>query len=468
MKMLLGAMLLTLSVGVAAGEADPRREVEGLIARAARGGKQITIHFSFLGAKARGRITGVTDDGVKVDASGYETPLKWNDFEDTQLAAAGMKSAESGEDYLVMARYYAAIGDTEKADAAAAKAVETDAGMKEKVDEFLNTLHPPEEKKPVLIIRESKPKEQQMPVRKNHEGRPLPPTPKLSEPILFDTPQADAVLSTMQIFPTDNPWNMDISKNPVHPNSDNIIASIGRDRYVHCNEDMAFVLVPGDQKRVNITFDYSGESDKGPYPVPENAPVEGLADQHTGTGDRHVIVVDVWNMMLYEMFHSFKQADGWRAGSGAVFDLKNNKTRPRGWTSSDAAGLPIFPAIVRYDECERGMVEHAIRVTCRRTRKEYLYPATHYAAESKDPNLPAMGQRIRLKADVDISGFPKHARAVVLAMKKYGMFVADNGSDWYISTAPDKRIKDRRTLHRLKGSDFEVVVTYDQSGKPQY
>ncbi|MGD0092470.1 MAG: hypothetical protein ABSE73_21350, partial [Planctomycetota bacterium] len=259
-----------------------------------------------------------------------------------------------------------------------------------------------------------------------------------------------------------------ISKHAVHPNSANIIGSIGADRHVHCDRDMGFVLVPPNQPKVDVKLtSYSGESDKGPYPMPDNAPIEGWplcggtldSLQRNGEGDRHVIVVDPWNLMLYEFYTGRKTDSGWEASGEATFNLASSRTRPNGWTSSDAAGLPIFPSVARYDECERGMVEHALRVTVRHTRRAYVWPATHFASRNPSPDLPAMGQRLRLKADVDISKMSKHAQAIAKALKKYGMFVADNGTDWLISVAPDKRITGLEALKTLKGSDFEVIET---------
>ena len=234
-----------------------------------------------------------------------------------------------------------------------------------------------------------------------------------------------------QVFPADNPWNTDISSYPVHPNSANFIASIGADTGLH--EDFGTVW--------------------------QGAPIEGGPDSE---GDRHILMVDVDNAMLYELFHCFKTEDGWRAGSGAIFDLTSNDLRPLGWTSADAAGLPIFPGLVRYDEVvQKGEVNHALRFTCRRTQRGYILPATHFASRSSDPNLPPMGLRLRLKADYDISSFPAEAQVILTALKKYGLILADNGGDWFISGAPDMRwnTDNLRAIRRVKGSDFEVVDT---------
>lgn len=303
--------------------------------------------------------------------------------------------------------------------------------------------------------------------------------PPIKRPVMFNTPEADRILSALQVFPPDNPWNQDISKLPVLRNSDAMIAMIGKDKRLDFNLDMGFVIVPPDQPRVpvNITL-YPKESDPGPYPVPGNMPIEnwplqrnedqgalqhakGTLDaiQRNGTGDRHGIVLDPVNGLLYEFYQARKTDKGWEAAQASIFDLKSNQMRPERWTSSDAAGLPVFPATVRYDECARGLVTHAMRFTVKRTRRAYVYPARHWASTLTDENLPRMGERFRLRQDFDITGFPPHAQAILKGLKKYGMFVADNGGDWRMSIAPDRRLKGLETLTRLKGSDFEVVNT---------
>ena len=295
--------------------------------------------------------------------------------------------------------------------------------------------------------------------------------PRIDKPILFDTPEADAIVSALEVFPPDNPWNLVIEDWPLHPNSKNIIESIGANKKLRYNTDMGYVLVPPDQKKVDVKLgSASAESDKGPYPVPDNTPIEGYPINYKGLTldevqrkdegdiDRHALVVDPTNRMLYEFYQMRKTDKGWIASGAAIFDLKSNKLRPDGWTSADAAGLPIFPATVRYDEIKRGMVEHAMRMGVRKTRRAYVYPATHYASRDTDENLPRMGERLRLKKDFDISGFSPAAQAILKGLKKYGVFVADNGLDWTISVAPDSRIP---LLHeefsRIKGSAFEVV-----------
>ena len=290
--------------------------------------------------------------------------------------------------------------------------------------------------------------------------------PKITRPVMFNTPEADRILAALQVFPADNPWNEDISNRPVHANSKNLIASVGNEKILAYNLDMAFILVPPNQKRVQVKIhDYPDESDPGPFPVPDNAPIEGwplsgeslAAIQREGGGDRHMLVVDPINRTVFEFYTGRKTAVGWIAAQASIFDLKSNKLRPDGWTSSDAAGLPIFPSIVRFDEVERGMVEHAIRFTIRNSRRAYVYPATHFASNKTSDNLPRMGERFRLRADFDISRFSPHPQAILKGLKKYGMLVADNGGDWRISVAPDSRIKDLDELRRVKGKDFEVI-----------
>lgn len=233
------------------------------------------------------------------------------------------------------------------------------------------------------------------------------------------------------------------------------------------NLDMAFILVPAKQPLVPITIrSYPDESDPGPFPIAADSPIENwpldkrlldTAQVAKEDGDRHVIVVSRETQKLYELYQGRKTGAGWECACAAVFDLASNKLRPDGWTSSDAAGLPIFPAIIRFDEVASGMVNHAMRLTVRNTRRGYVYPATHFASPKSDPNLPRMGERFRLRADLDIRSFSPHIQAILKGLKKYGMFVADNGGDWRLSVAPDSRIKGLDELRRLKGADFEVI-----------
>lgn len=303
-----------------------------------------------------------------------------------------------------------------------------------------------------------------------------PRLPVLKQPVMFNTPEADALMSRIQLFPADSAWHEDISALPVHADSTAMIARIGADKRLAWNLDMAFVIVPGDQPRVPVKLvDYADESDPGPYPVPDNAPIEGWPldggtldnIQRVGDGDRHLIVLDPYHGQLWEFYQGRRTAAGWQAACVALFDLTSNRLRPAGWTSSDAAGLPILPAVVRYDECARGVIDHALRFTIKVSRKEYIYPATHHAGSTSERTAPAMGQRFRLKATVKTDSFPPHARAIATALKRHGMFVADNGGDWRISVAPDARITGLDALRGIKGSDFEVVQTTGEHEGPR-
>jgi hypothetical protein len=310
--------------------------------------------------------------------------------------------------------------------------------------------------------------------RINHEGRELAILPLIPQAVLFNSEAADRILAAMQVLPIDSPWNRDVRRAPIERNSAQIIDAIGALQPLKFNRDMGFVIVPVDQKRVPVSVGlYARESDPGPFPIPDNAPIEGwpmvgkgLAGlQETGEGDRHVIVVDPGNHRLYEFGEVYKKNGVWSAAVAAVFDLDTNRSRPRFWTSADAAGLPIFPAVIRFDEVERGMVEHAMRFTVQKTRRAFVPPATHYASSSLDENLPAMGQRFRLKSDVDLTGLSPHALAVAKGLQKYGMLVADNGGNWRLSVAPDERIKGLEGLSKFKGKDFEVVSSVSSSSQ---
>jgi hypothetical protein len=278
-----------------------------------------------------------------------------------------------------------------------------------------------------------------------------------------------ASLHGKQLFPPDNPWNQDISSAPLDPNSANLISNMGPNDVLHPDfgtvwkgapNGIPYIVVAGSQPPVPINFTaWGAESDPGPYPIPRNAPVEGGPNSDN---DRHVIVIDRDHWKLYEMFYAHPVSDGasWNAKSGAVFDLNSNALRPEGWTSADAAGLPIFPGLVRYDEVfEQREIRHALRFTVQRSRRAYVFPARHYASGNTDPNLPPMGLRVRLKASVDISKFSPAIQVILRALKKYGMFVADNGGGWFLSGAPDRRWSDDELgmLKTIHGRDFEVV-----------
>ncbi len=272
-------------------------------------------------------------------------------------------------------------------------------------------------------------------------------------------------IGDLQVFPEDNPWNTDISDEPVDPLSDAIIARIGPDVNLHpdfgtvwegASIGIPYTVVDGDQPKVPVTFDYADESDPGPYPIPPDAPIEGGSD-------RHVIVIDRDNLLLYEMFDAHKTGyNSWHAGSGAIFDLTSNDLRPDYWTSADAAGLPIFAGLVRYEEVDSGEIDHALRCTIANSavRHAFIHPATHSANPGNtDQDQVPMGARFRLKADFDVSGFTPRVQVILTALKTYGMFVADNGSSWFISGAPDPRWDDEELgqLKTLHGRDFELV-----------
>jgi hypothetical protein len=265
------------------------------------------------------------------------------------------------------------------------------------------------------------------------------------------------------VFPASNAWNRDVSRLPVSPRSAQYIASIdaGSNHFLHADfgghgtYGIPFVVVPRTQRRVPVRFDaYGDESDPGPYPIPLNAPVEGGSD-------RHVLAVQRGTCRLYELYDGRRSGAGWVAGSGAVWNLRSNRLRPRGWTSADAAGLPIFPGLARYDEVRHGAIRHALRFTVQQTQRGYVLPATHVASNSTDPRLPPMGLRLRLKASYDLSGFHGEARVILAALKRYGMIVADNGTSWYLTGASDRRWNDTDLdqLKRVPGTAFEAVDT---------
>lgn len=287
-----------------------------------------------------------------------------------------------------------------------------------------------------------------------------------SKPATLKPPDlgSNASLNGNKLLPADNPWNADISREPMDDHSDKLVASIGVGKPLHpdfgTKYGIPYVVVKGAQAKVGVEFQYKDESDAGPYPVPPEAPIEGGADAPSGS-DRHVLVLDRDHWKLYELYSSFPLEGGkrWKAGSGAIFNLKSNKLRPEGWTSADAAGLPILPGLVRYDEVAAGEITHAVRFTCLKSSRAYVHPATHFASRSNSPDLPPMGMRVRLKADYDITKFPPQAQVILKGLKKFGMILADNGSDWFVSGAPSPKWNDDalNTLKQVRGRDFEVV-----------
>lgn len=298
----------------------------------------------------------------------------------------------------------------------------------------------------------------------------LPEHTPLADPPAVMTRGADRVsppggpsLGGCPMFPRDNPWNQRVDTLPVRADSAAIISRIqglGGQRLhpdfgANPSYGIPFVVVPGDQPLVPITYvAYGDESDPGPFPVPLDAPVEA-------GNDRHVLVLRRGTCELFELYRAFRAGPGWQADSGARFDLRSNALRPLGWTSADAAGLPILPGLVRYDEVASGRIEHALRVTFPRTQRGYILPATHFASSDTDPTLPPMGLRLRLRSDYDLSGVTGHALVIARALQRYGLLVADNGSSWYISGATDPRWDDvdLGQLKRIPGWAFEVVDT---------
>lgn len=281
------------------------------------------------------------------------------------------------------------------------------------------------------------------------------------------TGRLNGPLGGCPVFPPDNPWNTDVSQYPVHPNSANYVANIlanGPD-FLHADfggggaYGIPYVTVKGTKPLVPVKFTaYGDESDPGPYRTPLGAPIEGGP---ASDGDRHVLSIDRDHCILYELFYAFAKRDHWNAASGARWDLRSNALRPPTWTSADAAGLPIFPGLVRYDEVAAGEIRHALRFTVNATQRGYVLPARHWASSSTDPNRPPMGLRLRLKTSYDVSGFTGQSRVVLEALKRYGMIVADNGSNWFITGAADARFSDS-DLNQLKtvpGAAFEVVDT---------
>jgi len=282
--------------------------------------------------------------------------------------------------------------------------------------------------------------------------------------MVVDTSTASGgpMIGSCPVFPANNEWNRNIAADPVDPNSANYLASMNAgSTFLHPDFGTSFgipwITVPGSQPKVPMSFDFADESDPGPYPFPPNAPIEGGS---ASTGDRHVLVVDRDNCKLYETWDSHFVNPGWHCGSGALFDLRSNALRPDGWTSADAAGLPILPGLARRDEAVVARaINHALRFTVRRTQRAYVHPATHFASSSTDPNLPPMGLRVRLKASFDTTPFNATARTILAGLKAYGMFLADNGSDWFITGESNTQWSDTELnqLKQVPASAFEVV-----------
>jgi len=295
----------------------------------------------------------------------------------------------------------------------------------------------------------------------------LGPYPDLGTCPVFPAPPASLSPTTASL-PNQAAWNQDISRAPVARNSTAVIAYINANGGDHLHPDFGspraygfpYAVVGAKQRKLPVRYTaYGSESDRGPFPVPTGAPVEGGQGSE---GDRHVLVVDRSRCVLYELYRAFFSRSGgahWNADSGVSWDLRSSELRPDSWTSADAAGLPIFPGLVRYDEVAAGRIEHAIRVTFESTRDAWVHPASHCAGDTASPNAPAMGTRLRLKAGYGLSGFSGGAKAIAEALKRYGMIVADNGSNWFFSGSSDRRWDDENLnqLKRIPGSAFEVV-----------
>lgn len=330
--------------------------------------------------------------------------------------------------------------------------------------------------------------------RINHAGRILGPLPVVTSATLFNTPEADDIVSRMQILPVDNAWNEDVSRRPLLANSAAVVSQIVADlqstrRTVRAFYEMNFVLVPANQPLVPITFDlYGDESDPSPYPIPSQLPIETWPhdtpsnytlydwqrDIYQDGGDRHAIIVqpssgNVWETWQTQLVVANGQTN-WHSANGARFNLNTNGLRPAGWTSADAAGLSMFAGLVRYDECQRGVIEHALRVVVARSRQSYLYPATHYASSDTSPNRPAMDQRLRLSSSFVIPpAWSTEEKAVLNALKKYGALVADNGGFFSLSVAPDHRWSSSAFSHlsSVSVTNFEVIQGTGPSEGPR-
>jgi hypothetical protein len=265
------------------------------------------------------------------------------------------------------------------------------------------------------------------------------------------------------ILPATNVWNRRVDTLPVRSDSATLMSRMGLTRYLHpdfgtyAGYGIPINTVTSATPRSAVAFTWPAESDAGPYPIPATPKIEGAG----AAGDRHILMIDTSACRLWELFAAQKTTSGWRAGSGAIYDLRSNALRPDGWTSADAAGLPIYPGLARYDEVAAGLIAHALRFTVPETRKAHIYPARHDASSLTGTSYPPMGLRLRLKANVDISGFGAQSRVILVALKRYGMILADNGSAYYVSGAPDPRWDDDdlHDLHAIKGSMFEVVNT---------
>jgi hypothetical protein len=492
-----------LTVAHASDESEAMPALKKLIIEGSTSGTKPNVYINFLGKPARVQIVAADDNGVSAMSDGSVLPVGWKEISAEQLGGLASEFAKSGPDFMNICRYYVQNKLNERAEKAALSALEHDKSLTSEVGAVLGKAEPkaPLAKTPApaappaaagdAASSSSVPAAPSTPGAPGETEKPKsnlagltgfgsspsssgPRLPDIKTTIMFDTPEADIVMAALQIFPKSNAWNEDISKNAVLPESDKLVAHIGADKHMFLGFDFSFIIVPPDQPKVDAKIiSYSGESDKGPYPLAPNTPIEGWPCfwqknpqtldqiQREGDGDRHAIVIDAVHGIDYEFFELRKVATGWQCGTTATFNLNSNKLRPKNWTSADAAGLAMLPGLIRHDEIQRGVIDHAIRMTVTKTRKAFIYPATHHAGATDDPTFPAMGQRFRLKASVDISSLPKDAQIIATAMKKYGVIVADNGSDWYICATTDKRFNHEslKSVSKLKGSDFEAVQT---------
>ena len=495
---ILAAALLTCPSGLWAADA-PDADIRKLIVDGVTGGIKPSVYVNFLGKSTRVQVVGADNNGVNALSEGSVLPVAWKELTTDQYGGLASEFAKTGADYLLLARFYMNNKMQDRAEKMALAAIERDKGLTPEISDLFKSAAPApvptDAPKPVVPAPATvspalnsvtpdaaAPNAPPEPAKSNLAGLTgfgSSPTgtaakiPDIKTPLMFDTPESDAVLAALQVFPKNNAWNEDISKAPVLPESDRMIAHIGADKHAFVDFSFNFIFVPTTQPRLDVPLRSPGESDKGPYPVPDNAPVEGWPIfwsktpvpldefQRRTAGDRHCLVIDALRGIDYEFYRMIKTNAGWTAGNEATFDFGANKLRPKSWTSADAAGLSIFAGLLRYDEVKKGAIDHALRFTVSATRKAFIYPATHHAGSGDDPAVPAMGQRFRLKAGADISGLPKEAQVVAQALKKYGLIVADNGSDWFISATLDKRFNTEavKAVSKFKGSDFEAIVT---------
>jgi hypothetical protein len=421
------------------------------------------IRQTELPGTGRVKLNGADANGIVAEAQGMSLSLPWKALGEKELygLTRGLLQKDDAAGHTLVTHLALKLGKGAEMEKALDNLLTENPAATETVNALRAEIEAAKPKAPPPVKIAEAPVATGAPANAKAEA-----LPKIAAPVMFNTPEADAILAKVQLLPPDHVLRMDISKLPVLPNSDQMIARIGADRNVHHNSDMGFIIVPPNQPRVPVELPGEGESDKGPYPVPDNAPIEGwpmdgakdlTAMQATGNGDRHVLVLDPTDRTIWEFYHAYRKPSGWTASCAARFDFATWKPRPRGWTSADASGMSVLVLTPRFDECERGDVNHAIRVTAPESRRGWIFPASHQATRNTDADLPVMGQRFRLKASVDISKFPKHAQAIARAMQLYGLIMADHGSAWYISTTPDERLKGLHALAKLKGSDFEAV-----------